>query len=187
MQNGMLQCTNNSCKFTSKQENILWTCSIDKVDFKSKAKVYNPLEVEIARKIINQILIIKHRAHPNKLGCNCKLNIFFTEFLHKKDCNGVLYYGEYNNKIIIVCGKCKAVNFYERFIWTCPKCETRFRDKKGKMIKEKENSLLKSHNEKRFQRGSEGVFGSDDYLKENVRKKNLEAYASPSKKKEFQL
>ena len=181
MQNGMLQCTNSSCKFTSKQENILWTCSIDKVDFKSKAKVYNPLEIEIARKIINQILIIKHRAHPNKLGCNCKLNIFFTEFLHKKDCNGVLYYGEYNSKIIIVCGKCKAVNFYERFIWTCPKCGTRFRDKRGKMTKE--NPLLKSQNEERLSRRTK-TYGLDESdLKDNVRKKNLEAYASPSKRK----
>ena len=181
MQTGMLECINNSCKFTSKQENILWTCSVDKADFKSKAKVYNPLEVEIARKIINQILIIKHRAHPNKLGCNCKLNIFFTEFLHKKDCNGVLYYGEYNNKIIIVCGKCKAVNFYERFIWTCPKCGTRFRDKKGKMTKE--NPLLKSQNEERLSRRTK-TYGLDESdLKDNVRKKNLEAYASPSKKK----
>ena len=181
MQTGMLECINNSCKFTSKQENILWTCSVDKADFKSKAKVYNPLEVEIARKIINQILIIKHRAHPNKLGCNCKLNIFFTEFLHKKDCNGVLYYGEYNNKIIIVCGKCKAVNFYERFIWTCPKCGTRFRDKKGKMTKE--NPLLKSQNEERLSRRTK-TYGLDESdLKDNVRKKNLEAYASPSKRK----
>ncbi len=181
MQTGMLECINNSCKFTSKQENILWTCSVDKADFKSKAKVYNPLEVEIARKIINQILIIKHRAHPNKLGCNCKLNIFFTEFLHKKDCNGVLYYGEYNGKIIIVCGKCKAVNFYERFIWTCPKCGTRFRDKKGKMTKE--NPLLKSQNEERLSRRTK-TYGTDESdLKDNVRKKNLEAYASPSKRK----
>ena len=181
MQTGMLECINKSCKFTSKQENILWTCSVDKADFKSKAKVYNPLEVEIARKIINQILIIKHRAHPNKLGCNCKLNIFFTEFLHKKDCNGVLYYGEYNNKIIIVCGKCKAVNFYERFIWTCPKCGTRFRDKKGKMTKE--NPLLKSQNEERLSRRTK-TYGLDESdLKDNVRKKNLEAYASPSKRK----
>ena len=181
MQTGMLECINNSCKFTSKQENILWTCSVDKADFKSKAKVYNPLEVELARKIINQILIIKHRAHPNKLGCNCKLNIFFTEFLHKKDCNGVLYYGEYNNKIIIVCGKCKAVNFYERFIWTCPKCGTRFRDKRGKMTKE--NPLLKSQNEEKLSKRTK-TYGTDESdLKDNVRKKNLEAYASPSKKK----
>ena len=36
MQTGILECINNSCKFTSKQENILWTCSIDKVDFSSQ-------------------------------------------------------------------------------------------------------------------------------------------------------
>ena len=87
--------------------------------------------------------------------------IFFTEYLHKKDYNGVLYNGEYNNNIVINFGKCKAINFYERF-----------RNKKGKMIKEKENFLLKSHNEKRFQRGSDVfLFNSDDYLKEILEKK----------------
>ena len=57
----------------------------------------------------------------------CKLNIFFTEFFHKKRCRGVLYLGEINDKLIIVCEKCKAFNFYERFIWTCPKCKSKFR------------------------------------------------------------
>ena len=54
---------------------------------------------------------------------------FFSNFYHKKDCEGILYVGELNHKIIIVCEKCKAINFYERFIWTCPSCGVRFRDK----------------------------------------------------------
>ena len=65
------------------------------------------------KKIIQQTLLIKHKAHPSKVPC-CKLNIFFTDFNHKKDCDGVLYVGELNRKVIIVCEKCKAINFYNK-------------------------------------------------------------------------
>jgi hypothetical protein len=47
----------------------------------------------------------------------------------------------------------------------------------------KENPLLKSQNEERLSRRTK-TYGLDESdLKDNVRKKNLEAYASPSKKK----
>ena len=126
MKTGMLNCINQKCKFISEPKKILWTCNNCKKDFRTEAIVYNPLEKEIIQKAIKQTLLLKHRAHPNKMPC-CKLNIFFTEFFHKKSCRGVLYLGEINDKLIIVCEKCKAFNFYERFIWTCPKCKSKFR------------------------------------------------------------
>ena len=64
----------------------------------------------------------------------CKLNVFFTEFFHKKACRGILYEGELNDNMIIVCEKCHAINLYERFIWTCPKCLRKFRDIKNNSI-----------------------------------------------------
>ena len=39
--------------------------------------------------------------------------------------------------MIIVCEKCHAINFYDRFIWTCPECGNKFRDEK----EEKESSI----------------------------------------------
>ena len=127
----MLECINKKCDFQSKPNKILWTCSVCKEDFKSNAIVYNPLEVETTKRVIKQTLLTKHKAHPNRISCKCKINIFFSNFYHKKDCNGILYVGELNHKIIIVCEKCRAINFYERFIWTCPSCGVRFRDKIG--------------------------------------------------------
>ena len=124
----MLNCLNPKCNFITKSNRILWTCTICKEDFKSEAIVYNPLQYKRVKQVIAQTLNIKHRAHPKRIPC-CKLNIFFTEFTHKKDCDGILYEGELDNKIIIVCEKCKAINFYDRFIWTCPQCNNRFRDK----------------------------------------------------------
>ena len=131
LQTKMLVCLNLKCNFKSKPEKILWTCSVCKSKFRSDAIVYNPLENEHLKKIIRQTLYIKRRAHPNKVPC-CKLNIYFTNFPHKNDCKGTLYFGELNNNIIVVCERCKAFNFYDRFIWTCPKCGSRFRDKKIK-------------------------------------------------------
>ena len=116
------------CNLKINPNKIVWTCKNCKKDFKSKVIIYNPIEYERIKKIIQQTLNIKHRAHPKKIPC-CKLNIFNTEFFHQKNCNGILYEGELDNKIIIVCEKCNAVNFNDKFIWTCPKCFNRFRDK----------------------------------------------------------
>ena len=124
-----LDCLN--CEFSAKPNRILWTCNIDKVEFKSDAIVYNPLQVEIVKKSINLTLMIKHKAHPNNLSCCPKINVYFQDFYHKKECKGILYLGELRNKLIIVCEKCKSINFYERFIWTCPNCGRRFRDRKS--------------------------------------------------------
>ena len=155
----MLICLNFKCNFTSKPDRILWTCTVCKTDFKSDAIVYNPLENENIKKIIRQTLFLKQKAHPNKLPC-CKLNIYFTNFYHKNDCKGTLYFGELNNKIIVVCERCKAFNFYDRFIWTCPKCGTRFRDKNNNI---KKSNINQDYNE--------------------FRRKSLEALASPIRKK----
>ena len=128
MKTGMLNCINQKCNFVSKPKRILWSCNNCKKEFRSEAIVYNPLEKEIINKAIKQTLLLKHRAHPSKLPC-CKLNIFFTEFYHKKSCKGILYLGEIKDKLVIVCEKCHAINYYERFIWTCPKCQIKFREK----------------------------------------------------------
>ena len=149
MKTGMLNCTNTNCKFVSKPKRILWTCNNCQVEFTSEAKVYNPLDIEIINKAIKQTLLLKHRAHPNKMPC-CKLNIFFTEFYHKKSCKGILYLGEINDKLIIVCEKCHAINYYERFIWTCPKCQTKFRTKnKDNSLNNTLNSTINNNNIKK--------------------------------------
>ena len=139
MKNGMLTCLNKKCGFTTKPSRIIWTCSYCQKEFKSNAVPYNPLRMKVVKKAIRQTLLLKHRAHPNKTTC-CKLNVFFTEFYHKKTCKGILYEGELNDNMIIVCEKCQAINFYERFIWTCPQCQKRFRDIKNDGTDDKNNN-----------------------------------------------
>ena len=136
MKTNMLTCLNKNCGCISKPSRILWTCAVCKKEFKSGCIPYNPLDLIVIKKVIRQTLLLKHLAHPNKMPC-CKLNVFFTNFYHKNSCKGVLYVGELNGSLIIVCDKCHAINFYDRFIWTCPKCGKRFRDK----IKQNSNNI----------------------------------------------
>jgi len=174
MKTGMLNCTNKNCLFISKPRRISWICNNCKKDFSSGAKVFNPLDVEIIQKVIKQTLLLKHRAHPSKMPC-CKLNVFFTEFYHKKNCRGILYLGEMNDELIIVCEKCRAINYYERFIWTCPRCHNKFR-----IINEK------SHNNKNEELDIDEnyEFKKDNYLIENKKEnKNYHNYKSENKDK----
>ena len=165
MKTGMLNCSNKNCQFISKPKRILWTCNNCKKDFTSEAIVYNPLDVEIIQKAIKQTLLLKHRAHPNKMPC-CRLNIFFTEFYHKKTCKGILYLGEINDELIIVCEKCHAINYYSRFIWTCPKCQTKFRTKK----KERTQSNYSNHKNEILSSDKSSSLKSDDKKDKNSNK-----------------
>ena len=122
-----LVCLNKKCNFTSNPHSIIWKCKICKKDFRSSAKVFNPLESKILQNEVWKCLAYKNPALPKKLFC-CSENEKNKniKYFHDKKCKGELYIWSYNNKEIIVCGLCHAVNFYEKFIWTCPVCNLRF-------------------------------------------------------------
>ena len=164
MKSGNLTCLNKKCGFISKPSKIVWTCIFCQSEFKSNAVPYNPLCIKVAKKAIRQTLLLKHRAHPNKMPC-CKLNVFFTEFFHKKTCKGILYEGELHENMIIVCEKCQALNFFERFIWTCPQCHKRFRD-------------IKNYNRNRH------LINNSDDKKNNGEENNITKNNGLNKKKE---
>ena len=169
MKTGMLHCSNKKCNFKSMPMRILWTCSICNKDFKSKAIPYNPLEITLVKKVIRHTLLLKHRAHPNKMPC-CDLNVYVTDFYHKKICRGIIFEGELNERMIIVCDKCHAINFHERFIWTCPKC--------GKKFKDKDNELKNIQIELNDNKGI-----VPDAQKEYIEKENKEEMWDKIKKK----
>ncbi len=125
----MLNCQNPKCKFISDPSEIFWKCIVCNKEFKSEAIIYNPLEFIHAKSSLIYTLIIRKKAHPKIVPC-CYLNVLNNIFYHKEDCNGILYEGDIDNKVIILCEKCKAINLYERFVWTCPKCKKRFKDGK---------------------------------------------------------
>ena len=166
MKTGMLVCLNKKCNFSSKPLRILWTCSICQEEFKSGAIPYNSLDLIIIKRIIKQTLFLKQKAHPYKVPC-CKINVFFTEFYHKKKCSGILYNGELNGDIIIVCNKCHAINFYDRFIWTCPKCGNKFKDEKEEKdfsVSENTTSLIRSSTNTYSTISTEGIQKKDSNI-----------------------
>ena len=166
MKNGFLTCLNKNCGFVIKPSRILWTCIVCKTEFKSGVKPYNPLEYVFAKKLVEQTILLKQKSHPIKLPC-CKLNVFFTDFYHKKSCKGKLYQSEFNERIIIVCEKCQGINFIDRFKWTCPKCGKKFIDKGN------ENNL----NDKKIIKFNNNNEKNNEYNNDNDNKK--EGYFTP--------
>ena len=124
-----LQCKNKSCNFNETPYNIEWNCNVCNKSFYSNVKIYNPVEVQQIKDIIKLSLLLKKKAHPTNISCCKNIDVLTQNFFHKKECKGLLYFGEYNSKTIIVCEKCKAINFLAKFIWTCPLCGVRFRGK----------------------------------------------------------
>ncbi len=140
-----LICINKNCGFRAKPNSIIWNCGICKKEFKSNAKIFNPMEMQVIKRSIKLALLFKKKIYPNELPC-CKINnIKELNFYHKDGCNGELYKGILNKKEIIVCSKCKAMNFSDKFYWTCPLCKTRFRNKKsywGTLFEKKDDYLI---------------------------------------------
>ena len=145
-----LKCKNKRCNYCKSIENnkkINFKCKICQTSFYSDVRIYNPIEVIHFKNIINKALLYKRKAYPGKLSCCREIKEKKTDFFHNKDCKGKLYFAEYNQKIIIICSKCKAANHYSKFIWTCPECGLYFRDKKSqesemKIKKAKSNNKL---------------------------------------------
>ena len=121
-----LVCKNKKCNFVSKPESIIWKCSNCSADFRSSAKIYNPLEFQILKRAINIAILLKKKARPKQLPCGCEKDISKLTFFHKEECLGELYIGMLIDKEIIVCNKCHAINFEEKYTWICPKCSTKF-------------------------------------------------------------
>ena len=122
-----LICLNKNCNFCIRPENIIWQCYFCNTEFKSGAKIYNPLEYENVKKTICRAILYKNKAVPPFLLC-CNGEITDkTKFYHKKDCKGELYRGYLNNKEIVVCEKCHALNNFNKFRWLCPLCGFNFR------------------------------------------------------------
>ena len=135
-----LICLNKRCDFSSKPENIVWVCYLCGADFNSGAKIYNPLEFIVLKKVINRALLYKIKAIPSYLPC-CKGKIDEkTIFYHNKNCRGLLYKYNLNGRDLVVCEKCQALNKFNNFSWLCPLCCQNFT-----LNKENKNKL-KKHN-----------------------------------------
>ena len=176
IKNNNLKCGNKKCNYCVSIENnnkISFKCKICDNNFKSNVKIYNQVEVLYFKKIINKALLYKKKAYPGKLSCCSEIKEKRTDFFHKKDCRGKLYFIEYNQKIIIICSKCKAVNQYSKYIWICPECGLHFRDKKSE---ENELKIRKTKSSNRLVKSKKLFPDLDDINKLNLNNNKQSLY-----------
>ena len=147
LNNNKIECINENCKNNNISEKTEWKCENCSLFFSSEFKIYNPLEITKLSEEINYALSLKIKAKPIKLTCCQNVDLNTIDFYHSQDCDGLIYIGEFKQKAFVVCEKCKATNYLEKFIWTCPKCKCKFSeiDDKGKE-KEKEKEKEKKYN-----------------------------------------
>ena len=178
IQNNKLKCGNAKCDYCISIENnnkINFKCKICENNFSTNVKIYNPIEVVHFKTIIDKALLYRRKAYPGKLSCCSKIKEKKTDFYHKKDCKGKIYFAECNHKVLIVCSKCRAVNQYSKFIWTCPECGIHFRDKKSQ---ENEMKIRKTKSTNKLTKSTKFFpqFDEDNYLTLNsisINKRNL--------------
>lgn len=137
MSTNMLEC--KKCNLSCDPYSILWKCIKCSDEFNSNAKIYNQLEFKAVNRAIKIALIEKKIIKPLEVNC-CKLDIENTNFFHKKECVGPLYEGNLDDQVIVICGICHVMNYFLRFIWTCPICFKRFNLKKV-LLKQISNEL----------------------------------------------
>jgi hypothetical protein len=135
-----LLCLN--CNIKINQLDIKWKCMICSKEFTSEAKEYDPFIFKIIKLTVKQTLFKGIEAKPPYIPCckisNDKINIY--KFFHKKECNGLLYEGEMDNKKIVVCSKCHMLNYYYNHYWLRPICKTRYKLKDYKNNNEYSNT-----------------------------------------------
>ena len=138
----MVECKNVGCIYKTRPNYGNWKCNICSTYFKSDIKLYNHFDLLYLKRIYGIALLIKQKAHPGVLPCCQDLDEKNLIFRHKKDCNGILYFWILNTKVIVICEKCKAINYFNRFIWTCPNCGLHFRAKKEEMEEKIKKNLM---------------------------------------------
>ena len=140
--NNILYCL--KCNIQINPYEVSWNCVLCNSPFFSEPKIYNKYELKMMLIAIKKTLFKGIEAKPKYLPC-CKIygdKVNSYKYLHKNECNGILYEGELNNKKIIVCSKCHMLNNYENQFWLCPICKVRFH------IKIKNNNINDLSNEK---------------------------------------
>ena len=144
IKDNLLQCSNSSCKYKVRPYAVNWKCNICSNYFKSEIKLFNNLELYYIKKIVCFALLIKSPAYPGIIPCCENVDGNNLIFTHKKDCKGALFFWFLHQKIIVICEKCKAINYFNRFIWTCPRCGLHFRTKKEDMEEKIKKNILKN-------------------------------------------
>ena len=164
------------CNIEFNPKTLMWNCIKCKTDFIAEVKIFNPLEYKNMKICVKEAILNKKKARPTYLGCGCQANLKTLKFFHKNSCKGEIYIWELNNKKVIVCNKCESLGEFEGYVWTCPICNKRFKNKINKEICDNENK--NDDNRKSIINKFYNYSGSNWYPKVN---NNAYCYKSPNK------
>jgi len=118
------------CKIEIDPLDISWTCSLCQKEFKSKTKIYNPLDFKMKKIKIRDAFLYKKIVKPKTVPCRCikEEEINKIDFYHKvkEACFGVMYYIQFGNNHFLVCSSCSLFYSLEEFKWHCPICNRSF-------------------------------------------------------------
>ena len=187
-ENKKLSCI--SCKYELNNNQIKSKCLICKEEFLAEAKVYNPLEYKKMKMAMKTTLFNGIEAKPDNLPCGDlnQMEMNSYKFLHKKECNGVLYQGVLNKKKIVVCSKCHMLNFYEYHFWLCPICHERFRInsngiKEKKVIRKRDTNETKDSSHNYSQNNNTNSYKENSFENKNNHKLRYNKQIHNSEKK----
>ena len=197
---GKLVCLNCNTEFN--QYDINWICMICNKEFNSEAKVYDPFIFKVIKITVKKTLFKGIEAKPPFVPC-CKISVEQInnyKFLHKKECNGILYEGDMDGKKIVVCSKCHMLNYYHNHYWCCPICKKRFNlehnsdinnNIKHKSIKEfnrkKDNNIDGNELPQEIKSSSISMFPSKGRGKNNVHNSLMNKYGFQKLKEKEEL
>ena len=112
------------CNWISNPSKIKWICEICGSKFTSKVKEFVKFEIKPEINCVKKALINRIGAKP--LKCKfCGTNSMNMIFFHAK-CGGEYYLSQLQKKTVIVCNKCKIIQYPRNIKWICSKCNRYF-------------------------------------------------------------
>ena len=177
-----LICLNENCNYINENpDRIEWECNKCEIYYIARVIIYNEIEIIHFDDMIKKALILKKLAHPKKTCCINKDNISSVQFYHNKKCHGILYFFEENKKLFLVCDKCRAINYFTKFIWTCPFCGLYYRE-----INSEQNELKLILSDKkrgnRIEQISRNKYNLFDYIKDKKGCKSIDLFNTNNSK-----
>ena len=128
------------CNWKCNANNKKWKCELCNEEFISPVKEYVRFETKPKVNCVRDALVNKIIAIPPVGLCCCEYgvdNISKNGFKHinkdkTKNCNGIYYLGNLQNKKVVVCSECRLVQQFKDVYWECPNCLKIFKCKKRK-------------------------------------------------------
>jgi len=112
------------CNWISNPSKIKWICEICGSKFTSKVKEFVKFEIKPEINCVKKALINRICAKPLNCKC-CGASPMNMNFFHAK-CGGVYYLSNLQKKTVIVCNKCKIIQYPRNVKWICSKCNRYF-------------------------------------------------------------